>query len=183
MTNVGASRRRIIAPPTRPRFGSTANFLLSGNRRRRRNSTDSCASPSPIFMEASGAKLSLRRTKAGAKSTTTPVNANKYPSASSLGACIGIRKGDQFVRRKVYVSKRRDKPAITSVYPTHLLGGVAILDLDSLLNIPVPQDCPATVRKSSGLLSMIRHYPQHVLTITSTPSLHPAAFQATNLAM
>jgi hypothetical protein len=182
MMNVGTSRRRIIGPPTRPRFGSTANFLLSGNRWRRRSSTDSCSRPSPIFMEASGAKLSTMRTRVGAKSTTTPTTANEYPSASSLGAYIGTRKGDQFVPRKVYVSKRRDKPAITSAYPTHVLGGIAISDLDSTLNGHVPQDFPARVRKPVGLLSMIRHYPQHV-PADPAPSLHPNAFQTANLAM
>src|SRR5882724_8545080 len=78
--------------------------------------------------------------RAGAKSTITPTTTNEYPSASSVETYIGTCRGDQFVRRKVYVSKRRDRPAITSAYPIHLLGGVAILDLDSTLGCCVPQD-------------------------------------------
>ena len=87
------------------------------------------------------------RTSVGAKSTTTPTTANEYPSASSFGTNIGTCKGDQFVRRNVYVSNRRDKPAIKSAYPTHLLGGVAILDLDSTLNGQVPQGVRARARR------------------------------------
>ena len=63
----------------------------------------------------------------------------RVPKASSVGANIGICKGDQFVPRKVYVSKSRDKPAIMSAYPTHLLGGIAMLDLDSTLDGHVPK--------------------------------------------
>jgi hypothetical protein len=47
----------------------------------------------------------------------------------------------------VKVSNRKDEPAITSAYPTHLLGGIAILDLDSTFNSQVPQDFRARVRK------------------------------------
>src|ERR1700733_18552 len=101
------------------------------------------------------------RISVGAKSTTTPTTANEYPSASSFATNIGTCKGDQFVRRKVYVSNRRNKPAIKSAYPTHLLGGIAILDLDSTLNGRVPQDCPAKARKSVGLLSISGRYTEH----------------------
>src|ERR1700722_5193677 len=93
------------------------------------------------------------RISVGAKSTTTPTTANEYPSASSFATNIGTCKGDQFVRRNVYVSNRRDKPAIKSAYPTHLLGGIAILDLDSTLNGQVPQGFRARVRRWLG-----KHY-------------------------
>jgi len=79
------------------------------------------------------------RMTVGAISAATPTAANAYPKASSVGANIGICKGDQFVPRKVYVSKSRDKPAIMSAYPTHLLGGIAMLDLDSTLDGHVPK--------------------------------------------
>src|SRR5580658_8620596 len=93
------------------------------------------------------------------KRRITPTTANAYPSASSAGASIGTRKGDQVVRRKVYVSKRRDKPAITSAYPTHLLGGIAILDLDSTLDGQVPQDAQQEHEKSGGSF-LINLYPR-----------------------
>src|SRR5260370_37105498 len=90
-------------------------------------------------MEASGAQLSPSRMTTGTKSTATPTTANECPSASSVGANIGTCKGDQFVRRKVYVSNSGDRPATTNAYPTHLLGGIAMLDLDSTPDGHVPR--------------------------------------------
>jgi hypothetical protein len=90
-------------------------------------------------MEASGAQLSPTRMTTGTKSTAAPTATNEYPSAISVAANIGTCNGDQFVRRKVYVSNSRDRPATTNAYPTHLLGGIAMLDLDSTADGRVPK--------------------------------------------
>lgn len=72
---------------------------------------------------------------------------NRHPIANSFPVYIGIFSGDQLVRRKVRVSNRRDRPAAKSAYPTHLLGGIAISDLDSTENPQVPRPFRARVRK------------------------------------
>src|SRR5581483_10137183 len=75
----------------------------------------------------------------GTVSSSTPATVKTQPIANSLAAYIGIFSGDQFVRRKVRVSNRKDRPAAKSAYPTHLLGGIAILGLDSTQNPQVPR--------------------------------------------
>src|SRR5580693_6099165 len=90
-------------------------------------------------MDTSGAYLSSNRIRVGAESRTTPTTAKRYPSANSFAANMGICRGDQFVLRKVRVSKRSDRPAAKSAYPTHRLGGIAIIELDSTHNAHVPR--------------------------------------------
>jgi hypothetical protein len=56
-----------------------------------------------------------------------PPALSKNAHAISVGTDIGTCRGDQFVRRKVSVSKKSNKPVIRRAYPTHLLAGIAII--------------------------------------------------------
>src|ERR1035438_6654725 len=100
-------------------------------------------------MDASGAYLSSMRFRVGANSSSTPTTANTYPIANSFSAYIGIWSGDQFVRRKVRVSNRRDRPAAKNSYPTHLLGGIAMLRIRLFTKSSCSQDLSG---KGSGFM-------------------------------
>src|SRR5689334_3174711 len=90
--------------------------------------------------------LKSMRFRVGANSNSTPTTGKKQPIANSLAAYIGTFSGDQFVLRKVRVSNRRDRPPAKSAYPTHLLGGITILDLGSTKTPQVPRPFRASVR-------------------------------------